>query len=371
MDRIISHIQHVLAPAQGWSMARSARWVRVWGWRRRKLGLDLTAGQIRARAANIRMGRHVVDSESATFTQVVEQEAGVPYKTAQRWVRWGSLGAIRLKGLEGTPEDDLRHLDTLCSNLAAAGRQSGAPAIVGTWRRVEDRFYVPEFELDIRLGDCQAQLRSFEPESIDSIITDQPYGVAYRDRAGRGIEGDADPEGVASWFAPAAARVLRRDAWCVLHGPSFKRLPNGQRVDFVWDGHMTNAGVPIVGVAAWDKCSPGLGTPLMHQHEQVWVCRKGNPLIWRGGESDVWRVPRSADAEHPTPKPPELHIPQFQVFSAPEGLVLDPFCGTGATAVAAIRTGRRYIGIEIDEGWYREAVERVRLELERPMLLAA
>ena len=54
----------------------------------------------------------------------------------------------------------------------------------------------------------------------------------------------------------------------------------------------------------------------------------------------------------------------------PGQLILDPYMGSGTTLIAAIRTGRRAIGIEIDERHFNTAVERVRRELAQPMLPA-
>lgn len=351
MDPLIANIRHILAPAQSWSMARCARWVRVWGWRRKKLGLDISAGHARIRAVNSALGRNVADSESRTFTQVVEAEVGVDYKTAQRWVRWATLGAVTLRTIEGTAQDDLRHLDALCS----ARKGPAAPVIIGKWKNVEDRFHLPALGIELRLGNSESLLSKLTSESIDTVVSDQPYGVDYKDGA---IDGDKDPEPIASWTAPAIARVLKPNKFAVMHGV-FKRLDDGRYVDLVWRAHFDSARMPMVDIGVWDKGSPGQGGYLMHHHEQVWVFAKGSPMIWHHGEPDTWHFPRPTDSSHPTSKPVELHERQMIVFSPPGGLVLDPFCGTGATALAALRTGRRYLGIELKECWYAEAVDRI------------
>jgi site-specific DNA-methyltransferase (adenine-specific) len=49
----------------------------------------------------------------------------------------------------------------------------------------------------------------------------------------------------------------------------------------------------------------------------------------------------------------------IELYSYLDDLVLDPFLGSGSTAVAAVETGRRYVGYDIDEGYLRTARERV------------
>jgi len=63
---------------------------------------------------------------------------------------------------------------------------------------------------------------------------------------------------------------------------------------------------------------------------------------------------------HPTVKP--LNIIRQLIVNSSElgGVVLDPFIGSGTTAVAAIKEGRHYLGFEIDKGYYDTAIQRIR-----------
>lgn len=94
-------------------------------------------------------------------------------------------------------------------------------------------------------GTAKLILETFAAETFDAIISDQPYGVDYRDFQNKGIEGDLDPETIANWSAPAMERVLKQNSFAVLHGV-FKRLPDGRYVDMVWRQHLAAAGVPVV-----------------------------------------------------------------------------------------------------------------------------
>lgn len=67
--------------------------------------------------------------------------------------------------------------------------------------------------------------------------------------------------------------------------------------------------------------------------------------------------------EHPTEKPVALMQHYIRNSSQPGEVVFDPFMGTGTTGVAAIRSGRKFIGIEKDPRWFQVAVERIQREM--------
>jgi site-specific DNA-methyltransferase (adenine-specific) len=63
--------------------------------------------------------------------------------------------------------------------------------------------------------------------------------------------------------------------------------------------------------------------------------------------------------EHPTQKPASILTTMIESLTRPGELVLDPFVGSGSTAVAARASGRRFIGIELDGGHVETARRRV------------
>ncbi len=89
--------------------------------------------------------------------------------------------------------------------------------------------------------------------------------------------------------------------------------------------------------------------------------------------TDVWHFARVNGSErhgHPTPKPVAMMARAVKSSCPPSGTVLDPFAGTCPTAIACIRTGRRFIGIECDPTHYAAAVQRVTNELAQGDLFA-
>ena len=89
--------------------------------------------------------------------------------------------------------------------------------------------------------------------------------------------------------------------------------------------------------------------------------------------TDVWHYARVTGNErhnHPTPKPVAMMARAVKSSCPPGGTVLDPFAGTCPTAIACIRTGRRFIGIECDPTHYAAAVQRITNELAQGDLFA-
>jgi len=73
-------------------------------------------------------------------------------------------------------------------------------------------------------------------------------------------------------------------------------------------------------------------------------------------------------AAHPTQKPVRVLEHIISIASAPDALVFDPFMGVGSTGAAALRSGRRFLGVEVDATYHRAASERLaRHGKERPL----
>lgn len=91
-------------------------------------------------------------------------------------------------------------------------------------------------------------------------------------------------------------------------------------------------------------------------------CGRGMSKWNGGGRSNVFthltRGP-GRHGEHETEKPVLLMVELVDLFSDPGQLILDPFMGSGTTGVAAVRRGRRFIGIEKDPKWFDVACARI------------
>ena len=65
---------------------------------------------------------------------------------------------------------------------------------------------------------------------------------------------------------------------------------------------------------------------------------------------------------HPTQKPVEIILSYIQLSSNEGDVVLDPFIGSGTTAIACVMANRRYIGFEINKDYYDSALRRIKIE---------
>lgn len=83
---------------------------------------------------------------------------------------------------------------------------------------------------------------------------------------------------------------------------------------------------------------------------------------WREFISSIWKLAPERKRSHPAPFPPELPRRLIKLYSFVEDVVLDPFMGSGTTALAARQSGRHFIGYEINETYIHMARERLKKE---------
>jgi site-specific DNA-methyltransferase (adenine-specific) len=199
-------------------------------------------------------------------------------------------------------------------------------------------------------GDCIDVMRQMPAASVEFILTDPPYLVNYRDRMGRTIRNDIK----ADWLKPAmkeAYRVLKQDRLAVM----FYGWTAVDKFFSAW----REAGFQPVGHLVFRKSYASKCRLVRYQHEQAFLLAKGRPPLPKKPISDVIDIDYSGNTLHPTQKPISALVPLIRSFSLSDELVLDPFAGSGSTCAAAVLTGRRYIGVEMDEGYYCQASARL------------
>jgi DNA modification methylase len=189
-------------------------------------------------------------------------------------------------------------------------------------------------------GDCTRILPTLPNDSVDLILTDPPYGVRYHDRTGRSIANDDCLDTVLGAF-PDLYRVLKPDSLCIC-------FYGWNRVDAFFEAWRA-AGFRPVGHIVWHKDYASSTRFLKACHEQAYVLAKGRPPTPSRPLADVQPWEYSGNRAHPTEKAVGILTPLIRSFSKPGALVLDPFLGSGSTAVAAALTRRRYLGIELEE----------------------
>jgi len=104
------------------------------------------------------------------------------------------------------------------------------------------------------------------------------------------------------------------------------------------------------------------------KHEFVIFAHKGRRILNGFRYADIIKAKRTGNEYHPTEKPVDLLALFIKASSDVGEIVLDPFMGSGSTGVACIKTGRKFIGIELNQNYFSTAVKRingdVQLELD-------
>lgn len=217
-------------------------------------------------------------------------------------------------------------------------------------------------------GDCRDVLAMLPGKSVDHVITDPPYEIEAHTKQRRSLKDATQKRG-----ATNTGEVRRVDS--TLDFPAitpeqrlaasiqFARVSRRWVVVFcqieaiaAWRVNLETAGLDWIRGGIWRKPDgmpqftgdrPGQG------FESIAIAHPRGRKRWNGGgRHAVWTVPLEhsrgggGKSEHPTMKPIALMTGLVADFTDPGEIVCDPFTGSGTTGVAALRLGRRFIGIE-------------------------
>lgn len=214
-------------------------------------------------------------------------------------------------------------------------------------------------------GDCIPVLQGLAPRSVGAIVSDPPYcsggsnEATRRQAKGQGIASERLKSGDVEWFAgdnmttPGLVWLLRSVAF----EAERVLVPGGSLIVFcdwrMWANlapALESGGLRLQNMIVWDKGHAGMGTGFKPTHElAIHLCNGPGRFYNRCG-SNVLRFGRVPGAKklHPTQKPVDLIQSMVRVVAARDALVVDPFCGSGSHGEAALKEGRRFLGIERD-----------------------
>jgi len=130
-------------------------------------------------------------------------------------------------------------------------------------------------------------------------------------------------------------------------------------------GEWKEAGFQPVGHIVFRKQYSSKSRFFSYRHEQAYLLAKGRPPLPKEPLADVMDMPYSGNKLHPTQKSVEALAPLVRSFTLPCELVLDPFAGSGSSCAVALLTGRRYIGVELNEEYFHQALARLERVQER------
>jgi DNA modification methylase len=192
------------------------------------------------------------------------------------------------------------------------------------------------------LGDCREILPTLG--KVDAVVTDPPYGIGedggkFRGRSGQGH------------------RVLPKMHWDsnTPSAKTFDLIRSVSEQQIVWGGnYFTDKLPPSKGWLYWQKLMGGD----FSDGELAWTSRDK-------ALREFTICNKMHGKEHPTQKPDELM--KWCLELMPEAMtILDPFMGSGTTGVAAVKLGRKFIGIEIEPKYFDIAIRRIQAALDAP-----
>ena len=217
--------------------------------------------------------------------------------------------------------------------------------------------------------DCLDGLRRLPDASIDCVVTDPPYRLTQHGSAGNtgGIMGkplygtgkvfthnDIDIEE----YLPELYRVLKDGTHCYIMC-NHRNLTHFLRV-------IDESGFHFIKCLIWDKAHKIMGKFYMNRFEYILLVSKGRERpVNDCGRDDIIRIPnvrekKSGQNIHDCQKPVSLMQVLIENSTRRGEIVLDPFMGSGTTALASHRIERHYIGFEIDKVYYDLAMSRIR-----------
>lgn len=193
------------------------------------------------------------------------------------------------------------------------------------------------------LGDCIDHLRQLPDKSVSLLLTDPPYGVGMSRRKRVGT-----------------SRVYTPKAWDILPAQEyFDEMRRVSRHQIIWGGnYFTHMLPPSRCWLVWYK-KDGLPRNSFADCELAWTSFDRNAYVFNSRWAGFIKDSREERVAHPTQKALEVMRWCVTEFSNPGDTILDPFLGSGTTAVAAKMLNRRYIGIEKDEEYFRIAQQRI------------
>ena len=218
-------------------------------------------------------------------------------------------------------------------------------------------------------GNCLEYMRTLEDESVDLIVTDPPYPTTSRGHAG-------NSGGMFQKEITKRGKVFEHNNIdCTEYAPEFYRVLKDGSHCYVMTNHInlikmlnvfTDCGFHFIKSLIWNKGNKIMGQYYMSQFEYILFFRKGyGKKINNCGTADILSVPNKKTKDengkniHDTEKPVELMKILVENSTQKGDIVLDPFVGVGATALACIESERNYIGIELDENYFNIAKQRI------------
>ena len=201
--------------------------------------------------------------------------------------------------------------------------------------------------VELICGDCTEYLPT--APIFDACITDPPYGIDYG-RSG----GFSATHGWGQWRENVAWDAERPSK------ETFELILSRSKVQVIWGGnYFTDYLPPSMQWLVWDK---GQRDFSLADCEFAWTSQNKAARIFEYARGKALQDGK----QHPTQKPVELMSWCLDQLKPKPKTVLDPFMGSGTTAISCIKRGVSFTGIERDESYFEATLQRVSAALKQP-----
>ena len=204
-------------------------------------------------------------------------------------------------------------------------------------------------------GDCLEVMRGLPDGCVDAVVTDPPYGVGLKATRTKHAQHSAVYESIEDSpdeiipLVLSALKECRRIAKRVVLTPGTRLLQHYPPADDIGSIFFPNG----AGLGRWGFITTH---PILYYGKCPYL-EKGLGARPNGVSATHWN--RRENTEHPCEKPIQMMRWLVERASLPGDTILDPFLGSGTTAVACVETGRHYIGIELEEKYCEIARRRI------------
>ena len=197
--------------------------------------------------------------------------------------------------------------------------------------------------------DCLEFMKQLPDNCIDCIVTDPPYGKMWtRGKNGIGLVKDKNEDDKTFWDVKPDKVV-------------FNEIFRISKNQIIFGGNYFTKCLPESNCwIVWDKLGDlKLGKQIPFAHcELIWT--SFNKTVKKYTLRQQGFISDSNDKRvHPTQKPTELIQMILNDYTKKDDIICDMYMGSGTTAVACINTGRRFIGCELDKGYFDIAQKRI------------
>lgn len=219
------------------------------------------------------------------------------------------------------------------------------------------------------LGDCLEVMRTIEMDSVDCIVTSPPYnkkGLIGKVNPGNQVwkkfnidyesyGDDLSEKDYHIWMIEVLNEMKRiiKPTGSIFFNHKLRRHKNKLHLptDFI-----SKSDLNVYQLIVWNRLSsPNIRKDvLLPCTEHIYWLTKGKPNVFKDNlnkkfQSEVWEINADRNTKHPAPFPKQLVENCILLTTEKDSLVLDPFLGSGTSAIVSKKLGRNFIGIEIDE----------------------